>query len=116
MFYVSSSSYYYGRGRWKEQIRMYEEDGVIMIKGAMKPWVSFLRSITEFQIENPHIWSLVGRMSGLYDYIQRNMWMTNDGFRDFLYYSPLGHCLAQLGRTEEVRCTTDHTYIHTLYM
>jgi hypothetical protein len=91
----------------EEQIRMYEEDGVIMIKGAMKPWVSFLRSITEFQIENPHIWSLVGRMSGLYDYIQRNMWMTNDGFRDFLYYSPLGHCLAQLGRTEEVRCTTD---------
>jgi len=91
----------------EEQIKQFEEDGVIMIKGGCKEWVDFLRGITEFQIENPHVWSLVGRMSGLYDYIQRNMWMTNDGFRDFLYYSPLGHCLAQLGRTEEIRCTTD---------
>lgn len=23
-------------------------------------------------------------MSGMYDYIQRNMWMTNNGFRDFV--------------------------------
>jgi len=69
--------------------------------------VEFLRAITDFQIENPHVWSLVGRASGMYDYIQRNMWMTNNGFRDFLYYSPLGHIVAQLGRTEEVRCSTD---------
>ena len=93
-------------------------------------WVPFLRGITEDQIEKPHLWpgarsrrtlllhhgiflrSLVGRMSGMYDYIQskpqalrknflpakrtfaaawgtlsfsrRNMWMTNNGFRDFL--------------------------------
>jgi len=91
----------------EEQVLQFEEDGVIMIKGAMTGWVDFLQKITAFQIDNPHVWSLVGRVSGLYDYIQRNMWMTNDGFRDFLYYSPLGHCLAQVGRTESVRCTTD---------
>eukprot|EP00439_Symbiodinium_sp_Y106_P037243 s6822_g4.t1 len=78
-----------------EQIQQFEEDGVIMIKGAMKDWVPFLRGITEDQIEKPHLWSLVGRMSGMYDYIQRNMWMTNNGFRDFLYYSPLGHIVSQ---------------------
>mmetsp|Transcript_30845 Transcript_30845/g.102721 ORF Transcript_30845/g.102721 Transcript_30845/m.102721 type:complete len:677 (-) Transcript_30845:331-2361(-) len=89
------------------QILQFEQDGVIMIKGACKEWVDFLRAITDFQIENPHIWSLIGRASGLYDYIQRNMWMTNNGFRDFLYYSPLGHCLAQVGRTEEIRVSTD---------
>ena len=51
-------------------------------------WVPFLRGITEDQIEKPHLWpgarsrrklwshhgifvrSLVGRMSGMYDYIQ----------------------------------------------
>lgn len=91
----------------EEQVIQFEEDGVIMIRGAMKDWVPYLQGITEHQIENPHVWSLVGRMSGLYDYIQRNMWMTNDGFRDFLYYSPLGHLISQLGRTKEVRCTTD---------
>mmetsp|Transcript_12268 Transcript_12268/g.28651 ORF Transcript_12268/g.28651 Transcript_12268/m.28651 type:complete len:676 (-) Transcript_12268:195-2222(-) len=91
----------------EEQVREFEENGVIMIRGAMKDWVPFLQQTTEHQIENPHFWSLVGRMSGLYDYIQRNTWMTNNGFRDFLYYSPLGHCLAQLGRTEEIRVSTD---------
>lgn len=89
------------------QIKQFEEDGVIMIKGGMKDWVAFLQAITDHQIENPHVWSLVGRMSGMYDYIQRNMWMTNNGFRDFLYYSPLGHVLAQLGRSEEIRVSTD---------
>lgn len=91
----------------EEQIQQFEEDGVIMIKGGMKSWVEFLQKVTEHQIEHPHVWSLVGRMSGLYDYIQRNMWMTNDGFRDFLYYSPLGHVLSQLGRSPEIRVTTD---------
>eukprot|EP00442_Polarella_glacialis_P046322 CAMPEP_0115068608 /NCGR_PEP_ID=MMETSP0227-20121206/12072_1 /TAXON_ID=89957 /ORGANISM="Polarella glacialis, Strain CCMP 1383" /LENGTH=676 /DNA_ID=CAMNT_0002454869 /DNA_START=99 /DNA_END=2129 /DNA_ORIENTATION=- len=91
----------------EDQVRQFEEDGVIMIKGGMKAWVEFLQGATEYQIERPHIWSLVGRMSGMYDYIQRNMWMTNNGFRDFLYYSPLGHIVSQLGRTPEVRCSTD---------
>jgi len=91
----------------EEQIQEFEKNGVIMIKGGMKAWVEFLQKNTAHQIENPHFWSLVGRMSGLYDYIQRNMWMTNNGFRDFLYYSPLGHIASQLGRTEEVRVSTD---------
>lgn len=91
----------------EQQVLTFEDDGVIMIKGGMKDWVGFLQSITDDQIEKPHVWSLVGRMSGMYDYIQRNMWMTNDGFRNFLYYSPLGHIVAQLARTEEVRCSTD---------
>jgi len=91
----------------EQQVVQFEEDGVIMIKGGLKPWVEFLTAVTEHQIEHPHVWSLVGRMSGLYDYIQRNTWMTNDGFRDFLYYSPLGHIISQLGRTPEVRVSTD---------
>jgi len=90
-----------------EQVRQFEEDGVIMIPGALKEWVGFLRAATDYQIDNPHVWSLVGRMSGLYDYIQRNMWMTNNSFRDFFYYSPLGSIVAQLGQTEEVRVSTD---------
>lgn len=90
-----------------EQIVQFEEDGCIMIKGAMTEWVSYLSAVTDYQIEHPHVWSLVGRMSGLYDYIQRNTWMTNNGFRDFMYYSPLGSVLSQLGRSPEIRVSTD---------
>jgi hypothetical protein len=89
------------------QVAKFEEDGVIIIRGAMKEWAKFLGEVTEYQVSNPNVWSLVGRMSGLYDYIQRNTWMTNNGMRDFLYYSPLGHILSQLGRTPEIRITTD---------
>eukprot|EP00419_Tripos_fusus_P086918 CAMPEP_0172859924 /NCGR_PEP_ID=MMETSP1075-20121228/71696_1 /TAXON_ID=2916 /ORGANISM="Ceratium fusus, Strain PA161109" /LENGTH=95 /DNA_ID=CAMNT_0013707879 /DNA_START=1 /DNA_END=285 /DNA_ORIENTATION=+ len=34
----------------EEQVLKFEEDGVIMIKGAMKPWVEFLRAVTQHQI------------------------------------------------------------------
>eukprot|EP00929_Paragymnodinium_shiwhaense_P048420 TRINITY_DN24484_c0_g1_i1.p1 TRINITY_DN24484_c0_g1~~TRINITY_DN24484_c0_g1_i1.p1 ORF type:complete len:687 (+),score=167.90 TRINITY_DN24484_c0_g1_i1:58-2118(+) len=89
------------------QVAQFQQDGVIVLKGAMKEWKDYLINVTEHQISNPHVWSLVGRMSGLYDYIQRNTWMTNNGIRDFLYYSPLSHILAQLAKTEEIRITTD---------
>ena len=55
-----------------------------------------------------HIWASPGVASGLYDYIQRNIWTTNDGFVKFLYHSPVASALAQLGGAREsVRVTTD---------
>lgn len=91
----------------EDQISSFERDGVTMIPGACSQWVDYLRAVTQFQLDNPHVYSLPGRMGGLYDYIQQDMWMTNDGFRDFLYYSPVGHIAAQLGRTETVRVASD---------
>ncbi|CAJ1382383.1 unnamed protein product [Effrenium voratum] len=73
----------------------------------MDDWVEFLRQVTDHQVEHPHLWSLVGRGGDSYDYIQRNVWMTNNGYRDFMYYSPLCHVLAQLARTSELRPSTD---------
>ena len=61
-------------------------------------WVPFLRGITEDQIEKPHLWpgarsrrklwshhgifvrSLVGRMSGMYDYIQSKPQVLHENF------------------------------------
>ncbi|CAJ1357786.1 unnamed protein product [Effrenium voratum] len=84
-----------------------EEKGVVLVPGALKDWVEFLRQVTDHQVEHPHLWSLVGRGGDSYDYIQRNVWMTNNGYRDFMYYSPLCHVLAQLARTSELRPSTD---------
>jgi len=51
---------------------------------------------------------VAGVASGLYDYVQRNVWTTNDGFMRFLYHSPVSNVLAQLGEARDsVRLTTD---------
>jgi len=92
----------------KEQIETLERDGVVHIKGAFDAeWLAYLRGITEWQIENPHVWASLGVSSGIYDYIQRSIWTTNSAFANFLYYSPLASILAGLGETDEIRLSTD---------
>lgn len=91
-----------------EQIRTLEEDGVVLIKNVFdKEWVDYLRKATAHQVENPHFWAFAGTASKLYDYIQRNVWQTNKSFANFYYHSALGHVLAQCGRTDEIRLSTD---------
>lgn len=91
-----------------EQIQTLKEDGVVIIKGLLTPeWLAYLRGATEWQIKHPHIWASPGVASGIYDYIQRSIWTTNEAFSDFLYYSPLATALAKLGETEEIRLSTD---------
>jgi len=91
-----------------EQIRTLEEDGVVHIKGVFDDeWVDYLRKSTAYQLDNPHFWAFAGTASKLYDYIQRNVWQTNKAFANFYYHSAMGHVLAQCGKTEEVRISTD---------
>lgn len=92
----------------EDQIRTLEEDGVVHIKGVFDAdWVEYLRSATGHQVANPHFWAFAGTASRLYDYIQRNIWQTNKAFADFYYHSAMGHVLAQCGRTDEIRVSTD---------
>ena len=92
----------------EEQIRTLEEDGVVHIKGVFDDeWVDYLRKATAHQVDEPHFWAFAGTASKLYDYIQRNVWQTNSAFARFYYHSAMGHVLAQLGRTDEIRVSTD---------
>jgi len=91
-----------------EQIETLKTDGVVHIKGLLNDeWLEYLRASTEWQIKNPHIWASPGVASGIYDYIQRSIWTTNEAFSNFLYHSPLATALAKLGETEEIRLSTD---------
>lgn len=91
-----------------DQIRSFEEDGVVHIKGVFnEKWVEYLRRATTYQVENPHFWAFAGTASKLYDYIQRNVWQTNRSFANFYYHSALGDILRQFGKTEEIRISTD---------
>lgn len=92
----------------ENQIRTLEEDGVVHIRGVFdEEWIEYLRAATAYQVSNPHFWAFAGTASKLYDYIQRNIWQTNRAFADFYYHSAMGHVLAQCGRTDEVRISTD---------
>jgi Protein involved in biosynthesis of mitomycin antibiotics/polyketide fumonisin len=92
----------------EEQIQTLERDGVVHIKGVFdEEWVNYLRQATMYQVNEPHFWAFAGTASKLYDYIQRNIWQTNKAFANFYYHSAMGHVLAQCGRTEEIRVSTD---------
>jgi len=84
------------------------EDGVVHIPGLLNDeWLEYLRSATDWQVQNPHFWSVAGVVSGLYDYIQRSIWSSNSAFANFMYYSPLASALAGLSNAEELRLATD---------
>jgi len=92
----------------EEQIQTLERDGVVHIKGVFdEEWVGYLREATAAQTKEPHFWAFAGTASKLYDYIQRNIWQTNKAFANFYYHSAMGHVLAQCGRTDEIRVSTD---------
>ena len=91
-----------------EQREVLEEDGAVVIPGLLdKEWLEYLRSVTDWQVQNPHVWSVAGVASGLYDYIQRSVWASNEGFAEFMYYSPLASALAGLKNAKELRLSTD---------
>jgi len=93
---------------FEEQIETLERDGVVLIKGVFdSDWVDYLRTATQKQVEEPHFWAFAGTASKLYDYIQRNIWQTNKAFANFYYHSAASHVLAQCGRTDEIRISTD---------
>ena len=91
-----------------EQRQRLYEDGAIVIPGVLnEEWLEYLRAATDWQVQNPHFWSIAGVASGLYDYIQRSVWASNSAFADFMYYSPVASALAGSINAKELRLATD---------
>ena len=91
-----------------EQRQTLIDDGAVHIPGLLSDeWLEYLRSSTDWQVQNPHFWSTAGVASGLYDYIQRSVWASNTAFANFMYYSPLASALAGVGNAKELRLSTD---------
>ena len=54
----------------EEQRAALFEDGAIVIPGVLnKEWIEYARGATDWQVRNPHFWSIAGVASGLYDYL-----------------------------------------------
>jgi len=91
-----------------EQRQVLYEDGAIVIPGVLsEEWIEYARAATDWQVRNPHFWSIAGVASGLYDYIQRSVWASNSAFAELLYYSPIASALAGSIDAKELRLATD---------
>ncbi len=90
-----------------EEIRAFQEDGVVMLKQALEPnWVAMAEAgIEQARRES----SLLGRfMSRKVEGYQMDifLWKRIDILRDLIYYSPCAHLARQLMGAEEVRFST----------
>ncbi len=95
-----------------EEIRTYQEDGVIMLKQAMDPnWMAMVEAGIE---EARHNSSVLGRfMSRKVEGYQMDifLWKRIDILRDLIYYSPCAELARQLMKSEEVRFFYDQMFV-----
>lgn len=95
-----------------DEIQRYQEDGVIMIKGAIDPnWVRLIDAGVE---EARAQLSLVGRfMSRKTRGYQMDifLWKRIDELRDAIYYGPFAHWAQQLLGSEQVRFFYDQMFV-----
>ncbi|TMW14736.1 phytanoyl-CoA dioxygenase family protein [Alloalcanivorax gelatiniphagus] len=95
-----------------EEIRAFQEDGVVMLKQALEPnWIAMAEAgIEQARRES----SLLGRfMSRKVEGYQMDifLWKRIDILRDLIYYSPCAHLARQLMGAEEVRFFYDQMFV-----
>lgn len=95
-----------------EEIKLYQNDGVIMVKQAIDPnWMEMVEAGVEEARQNR---SLVGRfMSRKVEGYQMDifLWKRIDILRDLIYYGPFAHWAQQLMDTNEVRFFYDQMFV-----
>ncbi|RZL00749.1 MAG: phytanoyl-CoA dioxygenase family protein [Rubrivivax sp.] len=95
-----------------EEVQRYEEDGVIMVKGAVDPnWLAMVEAGLEEARQDP---SLVGKfMSRKVEGYKMDifLWKRIDVLRDLVYYGPFARWAQSLMRSQEVRFFYDQMFI-----
>lgn len=95
-----------------EEVQRYEEDGVIMVKGAVDP--NWLAMVEEGLEEARNDQSLVGKfMSRKVEGYKMDifLWKRIDVLRDLVYYGPFARWAQSLMKSKEVRFFYDQMFI-----
>eukprot|EP00439_Symbiodinium_sp_Y106_P056323 s2514_g7.t2 len=97
-----------------EEVREFEEFGVVLLRGAITEWVPFLKEAVEHQMEHPQVSAFVTGLRSFFsmDYVQAGLFLTNDRFFDFWKSSNVPALVAQLLRCEEVRLIVDQLNVN----
>ncbi|CAE7559281.1 unnamed protein product [Symbiodinium sp. CCMP2456] len=98
----------------EDEVREFEEFGVVLLRNAITEWVPFLKEAVEHQMEHPQVSAFVTGLRSFFsmDYVQAGLFLTNDRFFDFWKSSNVPALVAQLLRCKEVRLIVDQLNVN----
>ncbi|CAE7041994.1 unnamed protein product [Symbiodinium natans] len=96
------------------KVREFQENQVVLLRGAITDWVPYLKSVVQHQMEHPQVSAFVTGLRSFFsmDYVQAGLFLTNDRFFDFWTSSPLAGLAKQLLQCEEVRLIVDQLNVN----
>lgn len=95
-----------------DEIRRYQEDGVVMIKGAIDPsWLRLIEAgVEQARDEMSMLGRFMSRKTAGYQ-MDIFLWKRIDELRDAIYYGPFAHWAQQLMGSREVRFFYDQMFV-----
>lgn len=95
-----------------DEIRAYEDDGVVHLKGLIAPeWVEMLRERADHVLANPGKLSHeLAHEDGRF-FSDTFLWHQHDGFRDFIYESPAAAIVGQVMQSAKINIVFDQFLI-----
>ena len=73
----------------EEEVRDFEEKGVVLLRGVLSEWIPYLKEVTEDQMEHPQVTALLTGLRTFFsmDYVQAGLFLTNEAYyRLYNYY------------------------------
>lgn len=97
-----------------DEIRAYEDDGVVLLKGILDPaWVSLVAEAIEEDIRQPGPYYHGYKTNEGEGYFHGNMriWESNDRFRDYVLHSPLPEIAAAFLKSDKINLLYDQLFV-----
>lgn len=96
------------------EVREFEENGVVLLRGVIPEWVPYLKQVTLHQMEHPQVTAVLTSLRTFFsmDYVQAGLFLTNQGYLDFWYSSCIAQLVAKLKGSKEVRLIVDQLNVN----
>ena len=96
----------------KTDIKNFNNDGVVVLRGVFKDWIEVLRRGAEFHINNPSESALIHKQDSYQGQFMEDFcnWQRIAEYKDFVLNSPLGSFAADLTESKSIQFFHDHFY------
>ncbi len=93
-------------------IKNFNNDGVIVLRGIFKDWIEVLKRGAEFHINNPSDSALIHRHDSYQGHFMEDFcnWQRIAEYKDFVLNSPLGSFAADLTGSKSIQFFHDHFF------
>ena len=96
----------------RTDIKNFNNDGVIVLRGVFKDWIKVLRRGAEFHINNPSESALIHKQGSYQVQFMEDFcnWQRIAEYKDFVLNSPLGSFAADLTESKSIQFFHDHFF------